>query len=381
MFVGIIGAPNKGKSTLFSAMSNAQAQIADYPFTTIQPNKAIAFMYIDCVCKDLKLNKCDARTSCNNGIRKIPISVLDVAGLVPDAHCAKGMGNQFLDDLSGADGFIQVVDLSARTDLEGKAVQGFSVWKETQFLKEEFGMWVFSILKRNLNKFKNRGFEEMAECLSGLGYDRQIVKDAIKKLGLQTEKIQYTDAELEQLARELVDSKKMVIAANKADVPGSADRLASLGPDAIPCSAEYELSLQKALEAGLIKYRPGEDEFEIVAKPDAKQKEALEKIANFIKQNGGTGVQRILKKLIFDKMEMIIVYPVEDENNYCDGKGRVLPDAILLRKGSTSLDLAKKIHTDLADRFIGAIDARSKRKISKEYVLNNKDIIKILSSR
>lgn len=381
MFVGIIGGPNKGKSTLFSAMSKSQVQIADYPFTTIEPNKAVAFINVECACKRLGIKECDSRTGCSEGYRSIPISILDVAGLVPDAHAGKGMGNQFLDDLSSADGFIQVVDLSARTDLEGKRVQEFQVWRETEFLRDELRMWVLSILKRNLNRFKNRDLGYMAECLSGLGYQEQVVKDVVKRLGFDTEKIQYSDEELERIAERLIETRPMVIAANKADVKDSKKRLGSLGPDAIPCSAEFELTLQRARDAGLIRYRSGECDFEIVKKVSGKQKEALEKIRVFIQENDGTGVQRVLRRLIFEKMQMIVVYPVEDENRYCDKDGRVLPDAILLRKGSTAIDLARKIHTDLADRFIGAMDATTKKRVSKDHELNNNDIIKILSSR
>jgi ribosome-binding ATPase YchF (GTP1/OBG family) len=80
-------------------------------------------------------------------------------------------------------------------------------------------------------------------------------------------------------------------------------------------------------------------------------------------------------------LNYIVVFPVEDENKLTDGNGRVLPDAYLLPKGATALDLAYKIHSDIGDKFIGAIDCRTKRKIGKETELKNGDIIKIITRR
>src|ERR1700680_2352291 len=112
MLIGIVGAPNKGKSTLFSAITLNEVAIADYPFTTIKPNFGIAYARRKCVHEELKV-KCNARGSlCADGMRMFPINVVDVAGLVEGAHEGKGMGNQFLNDLSAADALILVVDAS-----------------------------------------------------------------------------------------------------------------------------------------------------------------------------------------------------------------------------------------------------------------------------
>ena len=56
---------------------------------------------------------------CQDGTRFVPVKILDVAGLVPGAHSGQGLGNQFLDDLRTADGFIHVVDVSGTTDQDG----------------------------------------------------------------------------------------------------------------------------------------------------------------------------------------------------------------------------------------------------------------------
>ena len=55
-------------------------------------------------------------------MRFVPVELMDVAGLVPGASEGKGLGNQFLDDLRQADAFIQIVDISGTTDIEGKPI-------------------------------------------------------------------------------------------------------------------------------------------------------------------------------------------------------------------------------------------------------------------
>ena len=79
-------------------------------------------------------------------------------------------------------------------------------------------------------------------------------------------------------------------------------------------------------------------------------------------------------------MNLIIVFPVEDEIKLSDKNGNILPNAILLSNGSTAKDLAANIHQDLAKGFMFAIDVRNKQRIGADYRLRHKDIIKIVSS-
>ncbi len=148
----------------------------------------------------------------------------------------------------------------------------------------------------------------------------------------------------------------------------------------ITTSAEYELALRKAAEQGIVDYIPGKKDFEILNDDiSEEQKEGLEKIRGFMKENGGLGVQETLEKAVFDMLDMIVVYPVENENNFTDKEGRILPDAYLLKRGSTPEDLAFKVHSDIGEGFIKAIDARTDRVISKDKELEDGDIIKIVS--
>jgi len=81
---------------------------------------------------------------------------------------------------------------------------------------------------------------------------------------------------------------------------------------------------------------------------------------------------------VFKVLDMIVVYAVEDEHKYCDQKGNVLPDAILIRKGSKPRDLAYVIHTDIGESFMHAIDAKKGMRVSSDYELEEGDIISIV---
>ena len=146
------------------------------------------------------------------------------------------------------------------------------------------------------------------------------------------------------------------------------------------CCADGELALRKAERAGLVKYVPGAETFEVLG-ADARQKAALEKITRVMKKNGGTGVQKAIDRAAFSLLNLIVVYPVEDEHKFSDQHGNVLPDAFLVPRGSTPVDLAQEIHTALAEKFICAIDVKKGRKIGKDHVLEDGDVVKIVKGR
>ena len=120
----------------------ATAEIAAYPFTTIKANKGVA--HIRARCPHVELNtQCVPRNApCERGTRMIPVELLDVAGLVPDAWQGRGLGNQFLDDLRQADALIHVVDASGSTDIEGNPVPAGShdPLEDIDFLEREIAM-------------------------------------------------------------------------------------------------------------------------------------------------------------------------------------------------------------------------------------------------
>ncbi|MGI0141534.1 MAG: GTPase [Candidatus Micrarchaeales archaeon] len=418
MLIGIIGAPNKGKSTLFSAMTMAEAEMADRPFTTIKPNYGVAYIAKECVEGELGV-KCKPRNSvCKNGVRYIPINIVDVAGLVPGAHLGKGMGNQFLNDAIKADVLILVVDLTGKTDSNGNPTQDSDPRQEVGMIVDELAQWIAGIIKKHMKELSKEKdvVKGLGSILAGMRITEWEIKNAIslthkfkemERAGvtgthLELLKKLYEDVgndvrsqgpvdlkelDLDIFAKHLIGlSKPIVIAANKTDAT-TTDQLEKLKKvteenysfPVFGCSAAIELALRKAEKSGLIDYRPGDHDFKIVGNVTEEQKQALTYMKGFISKNG-TGVNEMLSSIVFSVFEMIVVYPVEDENKYTDHFGNVLPDAILLPVSSTAEDLASVIHTDLAKNMLYALDARSKRRIGKEQELKDNDVIKIVSA-
>ena len=387
MKVGLVGKPNAGKSTFFTAVTSASAQIGDYPFTTIDKNVGIAHVRKPCPSKELGVEPNPNNSLSINGVRYIPVEVIDVAGLVPDAHKGKGMGNKFLDDLRQADVLVQVVDSSGNTDLEGNSTEGADPIEEIDFLKHEICEWIAEITMRNWSR-SARAVESgekvedfLSDRLAGLKFSREHVITALRKVAISKPVMQWGSDEGKLIADILQDiAKPIVIAANKADISPDENLKKLSGKGAIITVADYELALKKASEANLIKYNAGDSDFEISSdKLSEGQKVALQTIKDFLKSNGSTGVQVCIENAVLDKLDMIAVYPVEDETHFTDGQGRVLPDAHLLPRDSTALDLAYKVHSDIGDSFIRAIDCKTKRIIGKDYELQDGDVIKIVA--
>jgi len=99
--IGIVGLPNVGKSTLFQAITKQKVKIANYPFTTIDPNKAIVAV------PDAKLEQLNKLLRPEK-ITPAKIEIIDIAGLVEGAHQGKGMGNEFLEHIKNVEAIILV---------------------------------------------------------------------------------------------------------------------------------------------------------------------------------------------------------------------------------------------------------------------------------
>ncbi|MCP8308539.1 MAG: redox-regulated ATPase YchF [archaeon] len=397
MIVGVIGKPNTGKTTFFNAATLSHALVANYPFTTINPNVGIAYLRVDCVCKELGVKDNPVNSICINGTRLIPVELVDVAGLVPDAWKGRGLGNKFLDDIRKADALIHVVDASGGTDEEGRivALGTHDPQFDVSFVEREFDFWLLQIIKRDwqrISRTAEAGTQKIssmiAERLSGLSITEKQIIESTDALKLIREKpTTWTEEDLFNLCRSIRRiSKPMIIVANKADLSTSTkniERLKSKNHLVIPCAAEAELLLRRAVEKGLVEYIPGDVSFRIInpEKLTLEQKKAFDLVNDKVfKVWGNTGVQQIINSAYFGLLKSIVVYPVEDEKKFSDKSGHVLPDAYVMREGSTARDLAYKIHTDLGEGFLYAIDAKKGVRLSADYILKDKDIIKIVST-
>jgi ribosome-binding ATPase len=394
MELGVVGKPNVGKSTFFAAATLAPAQIGDYPFTTVEPNRGVGYVRHRCPHVELGVPCKPHNAPCQDGTRLIPVELLDVAGLVPNAHQGRGLGNKFLDDLRQANAFVHVVDATGGTDFEGNRAPPGShdPRDDVRFLEDELAHWISGILGRNWEKDARRAdLEESApekvvhERLTGLGFSEAQVHLAIRDTPLDPKMARWTAEDLLHLAGQLRRrGKPLLIAANKADIaPEDSLRglLALDGYHVVPTSAEYELALRRAGHAGLIGYEPGASSFHISdpSKLSPAQAKGLERIQAFLSARGTTGIQLCLEEAIYKLLDLIVVFPVEDETKWTDKKGNVLPDAYLVPRGSTAQDVAFKVHTDLGNHFIRAIDARTKMVVGRDHPIHDGDVIKIVA--
>ncbi len=395
MLIGIVGKANVGKSTFFKAATLSEVLIANYPFATIKPNHGIGYVKVDCIDKEFN-TQCMPRTGfCMNHIRFVPVDLMDVAGLVPGASEGKGLGNQFLDDLRQADCFIHIIDASGGTTIEGKPVKPgtHDPCEDIKFLENELDLWYLGILNkvwktfsRTLSVTRETGGVEksITKQFSGLKIDEELVKKAIRQTNLSIEKVtKWSQEDLASFARMLrILSKPMIIAANKCDFQESREnieKMRAVFPNylIVPCSADSELALKEAAKSGLIHYIPGNSDFEIKKQLTDKQKSALESIKkNVVDVFGSTGVQQVLDKAVFDFLKYIAIFPA-GVHKLADSKGNILPDCYLLPEGSTALDFAYSLHTDIGKNFVKAIDARTGKAVGKDHKLKNRDALEI----
>ncbi|MHA1881553.1 MAG: redox-regulated ATPase YchF [Candidatus Thorarchaeota archaeon] len=398
--VGIVGKPSCGKTSFTNAACMTEFKVGSYPFTTIEANVGVTHVRTPCACRDFEVTDNPKNSICVDGVRLVPVKLIDVAGLVPGAHEGRGMGNQFLDDLSQADVLIHIVDASGALDSEGQEVDAgtHDPVDDVKFLENEITEWMHAIVVKDWRRISSRVRTEGAKLdellltkLSGLQITRGHILKAIRKSGLTAGVAdKWTDDEIREFVGILRSiAKPIIIAANKIDRPNAEENLKRLRetfPDylVVPVSALAEKALKDLDNKGVIKYIPGDDDFEILrsdmlTENDIAQLDKLK--GDILKKFGGSGVQNILNQAVFEFLDMITIYPVHDANALTDSDGNVLPDVFLVPAGTTAKEFAGVIHTDLMESFIHAIDARTKMRISDKHVLKDRDVIKIVSAK
>ncbi|KAB1188252.1 MULTISPECIES: redox-regulated ATPase YchF [Haloferax] len=391
--IGLVGKPSVGKSSFFNAATMNDVPEGAYPFTTIDPSIGEAYVRVECAAPEFDESCTPSVGYCDDGMRFVPVKLVDVAGLIPGAHEGKGLGNQFLTDLNEADVLVHVVDFSGETDIEGEATEGHDPREDIDFLENELDMWYLGILEKGIDRYRSgyHGEEkdievDLAEQMSAFKTNKDEIKQVILSLDIGLDPDEWDDEDKEALAREIRKrTKPIIIAANKMDKPVSQENYEEITSDPdydhltfTPTSAHAEKALKNADEGDVLDYQPGDDDFEIVGDVSEEQEAGLEQIREFISEYGGTGVQQSLEMALFDVMGAIAIFP-GSANGKSDSQG-VFRDCFILPEGSTTEDFAYHLHSDIGDGLLHGIDCHSKRQIGSDHELEHRDVVEIIST-
>ncbi len=396
--LGLIGKTNTGKTTFFNSATLSSEEISSYPFTTKKPVSGIAHAITLCVHSEFKIQDNPNNSKCVEGWRYIPIELIDLPGLIKGAWKGKGLGNQFLSIAAQSDALLHVVDASGGIDSTGKITEVGTGDPISDFadIEEELIMWYHKILEGNRDKISklirtgSNILDAITDLYRGVGVHKTHVKETL--LATRLEEKDFDDFDI-------VDSKKFashlrriskptLIVANKIDVEGADKNFARLRERyndsiVIPVSGDSEFSLRRAEQKGLIKYSPGSEQFEIIKSDELNEKQT--NALNFIQKEimgeyMRTGVQFAINVAVFKLLKMNAIYPVANEKNLSDKKGRVLPDLILLKEGATINDLAKEIHSDLTKGLLYGKDLRYNLRLPIDYQLRDRDVVSLISA-
>lgn len=385
--IGLVGKPSSGKSTTLNALTDANAKIGAFPFTTIDPNKATGYLEIECACKRFGLqDKCKPTYGyCENGKRGVPITLLDVAGLVPNAHLGRGLGNKFLSDLTEADCLIHIVDASGTTDSEGKLTRGYDPLQDIEWLQDEIFRWILgnlkerwgSVVRRHVGT-KSTTLETLRAQLGGYYANKNLIAKCLDDIPNLPALQDWDDEMIERVVKSFMNHKfPTVLALNKMDHPDSDKNVSKIilkYPD-VKCvltSSITEILLRKLHNQKFIKYESGtefidtlEDLPDLDLKPlDDKLLTRIENIRDLVLYRfGSTGVVELLKAAT-DMLDLIPVYTVRNIHNYTGASGsEVFRNCLLVKRGTPVVSIARKV---MGDVTIAAIETVGGKKVGEE---------------
>jgi GTP-binding protein YchF len=315
MKVGIVGLPNAGKSTLFNALTKGGAQTGDYPFTTIEPNVAIAQV------PDERLEQV-AKTVRSSKLEPATISFHDIAGLVKGASEGEGLGNQFLASIRETDAICHVVrchDDSGVPHPDGRV----DPLADIETIETELVLADYDQVERRLGRVGKQAKAGDAEAIAEHAW-LQSVHEALAE-GRPARSVPVPDA-APDAARNLqgLTTKPILYVANvdegDAEVPeGVAAHAAAVGAGAVAVSAR--------IEGELAELDPAEAE-------EMRESYGVE----------GSGLARLVRAA-YDLLELITFFTAGEDKEAV---------ARPLRRGATALEAAGTIHTEIMEAFVKA---------------------------
>lgn len=205
---GIVGLPNVGKSTLFNAITKAEALAANYPFATIDPNVGVVYV------QDERL---DVLASIYKPKRVLPTAYefIDIAGLVKGASKGEGLGNQFLSHIREVDAICQVVrcfEDENITHVEGNV----NPIRDIETIKLELNLADLEVVEKRINRLEKKAKAKVKEAIAEHAVLVKI-KEALDQ-DLNLRKLDFTDEELKIIKNfNLLSFKPMIYIANVSE--------------------------------------------------------------------------------------------------------------------------------------------------------------------
>jgi GTP-binding protein YchF len=356
MEIGIIGLPNVGKSSFFNLITKSNAEVGNFPFTTINPNTAI----VNVPDERLEILK---KIFSPEKVTYPTLKFIDIAGLVKDAHKGAGLGNKFLSEIRTTDALVQVVRCFENPDV-ANVLDKVSPEDEIEIIKTELLLADIEILVRAREKISGKAKAGDAESKKKV----ELLDNLINALNSQ----QSIDEKFKDSLHEypLITIKPIIYCLNTDDTGNYAlvEKIKSKYGKKINNDAENIFSI------------PIKTELELLELPE-EERDKFRKELNL----GLPPISKLLKSLSVS-LNLITFYTVV---GYKEIRGW------FLQKGSTALDAAGKIHTDMARGFIHAevysydelIEYGSEQRIrecgvlrlvGKEYEMCDGDILRIV---
>ena len=355
MKVGIVGLPNAGKSTLFNALTKGGAQTGDYPFTTIEPNVAIAQV------PDERLEKV-AATVRSSELQPATISFHDIAGLVKGASEGEGLGNQFLASIRETDAICHVVRCHEDSGVphpDGRV----DPLADIETIETELMLSDYEQVERRLGRVGKQAKSGDVEAIAEHGW-LQAVHEALAA-GRPARSIPVPEA-APNAATNLgaLTTKPILYVANVDEGDAGA-------PEAV-------VSHASAVGAGVVAVSArieGE-----LAELDAEEAEEMRESYGV----EGSGLARLVRAA-YELLDLIVFFTAGEDKEAV---------ARPLRRGATALEAAGTIHTEIMEAFVkaevvgwqqlvecggysGARDKGQLRIEGRDYVVEDGDVITI----
>lgn len=354
MKVGIVGMPNAGKSSLFNALTQAGAEAANYPFTTVEPNIAVVQV------PDERLLATAAVTGATD-IRLDTIQVHDIAGLVRGASKGEGLGNQFLANIRETDAILHVV--RAHEDANVVHPEGrVDPLADIETIETELILADLEQAERRLERVAKQAKSLDPEAVAEEAWLREVV--AALQEGKPVRHVPLPDdAPLALKSLSPLTGKPVLFVANVTE-----------GDDEVPAAiAEYAASHDAAAVA--ISSRLESELIEMEGEEAEQMREEL--------GLPETGLDRVIKGA-FGLLDLITFFTV----------GEQIGQSWHLKRGGTAYDAAGEIHTDIQQGFVraevinfqdlidaggytGARDRGTLRVEGRDYVMADGDVITI----